>query len=450
MNKDLTKGVVIKKIVQLALPIIGTSFMQLTYSFTDMLWVGKLGSDAVAAVGTSGFFLHLGWAIVSIVLVGTGISVSQAIGKKNETEAKTISQNALLGVLLLTGSYVFLIQGSYMQLIDFFDLKNQVAEEMAHSYLRWASIGLLFLLTSRLFSGISNARGDSKLPFKISSIGIVINIILDPLLIFTFDMGVLGAAVATLIAQIIVASLYWHKRALAFFGPRSLWHFSISQIRKLVKLGFPPSTQYIIFSLVAIAMGKIVAMFGSHAIAAQKIGLQIEAITFMTIGGLNGAILSFTGQNYGARLYQRVRQGFNAGIKVAFVFGGLMTIIFLLFSEEMVQWFISDDIKTIQIGADYLRIVGLSQVFMCFDLMSSGVLNGMGKTKIPASTNIVMILLRIPLALWLSLPQNFGVKGIWMAILISSTLRGLINTSIYLYLKPKMLPLTNSNENSLT
>ncbi len=440
MNKDLTQGLVLNKIVHLALPIIGTSFMQLAYSFTDMLWVGKLGSNAVAAVGTSGFFLHLGWALVSIILVGCGISVSQAIGKKDENKARYLSINALRGVLLISGIYVLLIQGGYKYFIGFFDLNNLATEQMAYSYLRWSSIGLIFLFISRLFSGISNARGDSKLPFKIASIGIAVNIVLDPLFIFVLDLGVLGAAWATLVAQILVASLYWHKRALAFFGERQSWQFSARPLKKMLKLGFPPSTQYIIFSLVAIVMGKIVAHFGSDAIAAQKIGLQIEAITFMTIGGLNGAILAFTGQNFGAKLFSRVRQGFNAGIKIAFAFGGFMTIIFLIFSEEMVLWFVSD-VATVEIGANYLRIVGLSQIMMCFDLISSGVLNGMGKTKLPASTNILMILIRIPLALWLSQPQNFGVNGIWMAILISSTFRGLINTSLYLYLKPSMLPL---------
>jgi len=447
MNKDLTKGAVTHKIVQLALPIIGASFMQLAYSFTDMLWVGKLGSNAVAAVGTSGFFIHLGWALVSVALVGCGISVSQAIGKKEDNKAKHLSVNALMGVLLITGAYVLLIQMGYKYFVGFFNLNSIETEQMAHAYLRWSSAGLFFLFISRLFSGISNARGDSKLPFKIASIGIVVNIILDPLFIFVLDLGVLGAAWATLVAQILVAFLFWQKRSLAFLGKRASWQFSIVLLKKMLKLGFPPSTQYIIFSLVAIAMGKIVSGFGSDAIAAQKIGLQIEAITFMTVGGLNGAILSFTGQNFGAQLYQRVRQGFNAGIKVAFGFGGLMTIIFLLFSEKMVMWFVTDP-ETVAVGASYLRIVGLSQIFMCIDLISTGVLNGIGKTKLPASTNIIMILMRIPLAIWLSQPQHFGVNGIWVAILVSSTLRGLINTSVYFYLKPVMLPLSSNHESN--
>ncbi|TLX74579.1 MATE family efflux transporter [Labilibacter sediminis] len=449
MNKDLTQGSVIQKIVQLALPIIGTSFMQLAYSFTDMLWVGRLGSNAVAAIGTSGFFLHLGWALVSIVLVGCGISVSQAIGKKKEKKARYLSVNALVGVLSITAFYILIIQVGYKYFIGFFDLNRQEAVQMAYSYLRWSSVGLFFLFISRLFSGVSNARGDSKLPFKIASIGIVVNIVLDPVLIFVLDFGVTGAAWATIIAQMLVAIIYWNKRSQAFFGEYSSWIFALLPIRKMIRLGFPPSTQYIIFSLVAIVMGKIVSGFGSDAIAAQKIGLQIESITFMTIGGINGAILSFTGQNFGARQYKRVRQGFNAGIKVAIGFGGLMTAVFLVFPDVMVQWFVRDS-ATVAIGAGYLRIVGLSQIFMCVDMISTGVINGMGKTRLPASSNIIMILIRIPLALWLSRSDMFGVNGIWVAILISSMLRGLINASIYLYLKPRLLPVdANHQSNTL-
>ncbi len=438
MKKDLTEGSVFKNIITLALPIIGASFMQLAYNFTDMLWVGKIGSGAVAAVGTAGFFLHFGMALSSVVRMGSSVTVAQAMGAKNESEAKNLTSNALfllLGIVLLYVTVIFIFHKS---LIGFFELNDRDTEIMAHNYLRLAAIGLFFMLTTRFFTGISNARGDSKFPFKVTTVGVILNIILDPLFIFVFDMGVSGAAWATIIAQFIVVTLFWIKRSQSFLCLRNDFRLRWHKMVTMLKLGLPPSMQFIIFSLVAMVMGKIVAGFGAQAIAAQKIGLQIEAITFMTVGGLNNAIMSFTGQNFGAHKKRRITSGFKVGIVLAIVFGVITTLVFILFSEQLVGWFVNDDV-TIQIGADYLRIVGLSQVFMCIDMISAGVINGIGRTKIPASISIIVILIRIPLAIYLSQPQYYGVNGIWYALLISSTLRGLAITAAYYIIKPKAL-----------
>ncbi|MCG8578610.1 MAG: MATE family efflux transporter [Bacteroidales bacterium] len=438
MQKDLTQGPVLSNIIKLAIPIIGSSFMQFAYNFTDMLWVGKLGSEAVAAVGTSGFFLHLGWAFASIVMVGNNIAVSHAIGDKNENKARQIAINALAGVFMLTIVYLTVIQLGYVQLIGFFELNNAQTETMAHGYLRLASMGLFFVFTTRLFTGNSNARGDSRKPFQITLIGVIINIILDPLLIFVLDLGVTGAALATLIAQFIAAFIFVSQRWRLFLGVSRQWKLSLHQTMKLARLGLPPSVQYMIFSVIAIIMAKIVAGFGSDAIAAQKIGLQIEAMTFMTVGGLNGAIMSFTGQNFGAKIYNRVNRGYKSGLVLAIAFGALMTVLFVTFSEEMVRWFVQDT-ETVIIGASYLRIVGLSQIFMCVEMIGSGVINGVGKTRYPAAINIIMTVVRVPMAIWLSQPHRFGVEGIWYAIFISTFFRGILVTSAYYYLNFKWL-----------
>ncbi len=434
MRKDLTKGSVGSNIFKLAIPIIGSSFMQLAYNFIDMLWVGRLGSNAVAAVGTSGFYLHLGWAFTSIILVGTGIMVSQSIGRKKEEEAKYISTNGWVGVIAFTVFFILLIQLFYKPMIGFFDMQDIKLNEMAYGYLRWASMGLIPLFSFQLFSKISNARGNSKTPFQVSLFGIILNIILDPIFIFTLDFGVQGAAIASIISQSFAVILFWNRGASSFFNAIKNFSVSLHSIYQQAKLGLPPSTQYMIFSLIAIIMAKIVSGFGSEAIAAQKIGHQIESLTFITIGGLNNALMSFTGQNYGAGLFKRIHSGYKVGIFIAISFGALMTSIFLIFPSEMMSWFVKDE-STISIGANYLRIIGLSQIFMTMDMIASGVINGIGKTKVPATINIMMILIRVPLALFLSQSHMYGLNGVWYAILISTFLRGSLLNLAYHYIK---------------
>ncbi|MBB6463614.1 MATE family efflux transporter [Flammeovirga kamogawensis] len=437
MKKDLTNGPVLEGIVGLALPIIASSFLQFAYNFTDMLWVGQLGSNAVAAVGTSAFFLQLTWAFASVFLLGTGISVSHAIGNKENKKAQIIAREALFFLMLIVAIMIVIIQLFYKDLIGFFKLNDLLVEGLAYDYLRCASLGLLFILTVNLFTGISNARGDAKTPLKITIVGVVINILLDPIFIFVLDLGVLGAALATIIAQSVSLILFWNKTAQDFLGTYKEWKWSTSTIKETINLGFPPSIQRIVFTVVGIIMARIVAQWGSDAIAAQKIGLQIESMTFMATGGLMGAMMSFTGQNFGAKKYSRISEGYSTALKIGVSLGVVMGILFYSFPTFFVRLFVQEE-ATVTIGADYLRIIGLSQVFMCVEMITSGIINGLGKTKVPATINITMTLIRIPMAIYLSSFTAIGINGVWLAIAISTVLRATSLTVAYQIIKRKI------------
>ncbi len=436
MKKDLTKGNVFQNIITLALPIITSSFLQFAYNFTDMIWVGKLGSDSVAAVGTSAFFLQLCWAIASVFILGTGISVSQQIGAKNYKRAEKISRESLMGLGAVVTLMLVLIQTIPEYLIGFFNLNNNTVEELSVSYLKVAGLGLFFSQAVFLFTSISNSRGDSKAPMKITMIGVVINIILDPIFIFLLDFGVIGAGIATVISQMISFIIFYRRSFTNFFG-KGVFEVTFDEIYNTIRLGIPTSIQRIVFTVIGIIMARIVAQWGSDAIAAQKIGLQIESMTFMITGGLMGAMLSFTGQNYGAKAYDRVHEGYQTAIKIAVVLGLLMGTLFYCFPEFFVRWFVKED-TTVAIGASYLRIIGLSQVFMTVEMVTSGIINGLGKTKIPASINITMTVIRVPMALYLSQEHLFGINGIWMSIAISTLLRAISLSVAYYSIQKKM------------
>jgi len=444
MNKDLTRGPITKNIITLALPIIGAAFLQFAYSFTDMLWVGRLGSPAVAALGTSGFLVHLAWAIISILLVGTTIRVSHAIGQKDEARAKSIALNAFLATLVASALLTYAVLLFHQHFVGFFNLGDPLTETLAHSYLKIVSIGFMFHFTGLLFNSISHGRGNSKIPFLITLTGVVLNIILDPILIFGFSLGVKGAALATVISQMVSAVIFWVKCGVPFVGQVRLEKVNLKEIGAICRIGLPPSAQRILFTLVGIAVARIIAIWGSDAIAAQKIGLQIEAMTFMTMGGMTGAVTSFVGQNFGHGAMDRVRQGYRVGIGIALGIGGTMTAIFLLFAESMVLWFVSDP-EVLKIGTSYLTIIGLSQIFMCIEMVTSGVINGIGKTKIPSTINVIFTLIRVPLALYLSSIESLGINGVWYTILISTLLRCAFITLAYHTIKDQHIPLVGKS-----
>lgn len=428
MNKvDLTKGNVLKVLITLALPIMGSSLLQFTYNLVDMLWVGGLGSNAVASIGSSSFFIGLGYSINAFVIIGTGIKVAHSIGRKdNKSVDEYISAGVILNAIV-GGVYALalIFLGKYF--IQFLNIDNPIVEREAYIYLSISAPMLFFSFFNTLFIRIFNSFGINKSALKISAIGVIINLILDPIMIYVLKFGVTGAALGTLIANGIMFILFMKKS-------RSLYKFDFKigfnyiKLKEITVLGLPMSFQRVLFTLVNILLARIIGSFGSDAIAAQKIGLQIESVVYMVVGGLNGAIAGFVGQNFGAEKYNRINKGYNTAIGIGAVYALFISVLFIFTPEVLVKAFIRED-NTIIIASNYLRIIGYSQIFATIEMISNGVFTGFGVPKIPALISIIFTILRIPLALILT--RFYGVNGIWLGISISSILKGTVAYLIY-------------------
>ncbi|MBM6860244.1 MATE family efflux transporter [Clostridium saudiense] len=428
---DLTKGKVISVLTALALPIMGSSLLQFTYNLVDMLWVGGLGSDAVASVGSSSFFVGLGYSINSLVVIGAGIKIAHSIGQKDNDNLKRYINAGIsinLFIAIIYGLILIFLGRSF---IAFLNLGNPVVERNSYYYLAINGPILFFSFFNFLYSRIFGSFGNNSDALKINAVGIIINIILDPILIYILDLGVIGAAFATLIANIIMYILYKIKAKGLLKYDKSI-KLDYEKVKEIVRLGFPMAFQRILFTFVNIILARIIAAFGTNAIAAQKIGLQIESITYMVIGGLNGAIASFTGQNFGANKFKRINEGYNTALIIGISYSLLMSVIFILFKEPIIKLFIRD-IDTSLIAYGYLQAVAYSQAFSTIEMVSNGLFTGLGKPKIPATISILFTVLRIPMALLLM--KSYGISGIWWSIAISSVLKGV---SAYLIYKLKV------------
>ncbi|OON90292.1 MAG: hypothetical protein ATN32_04285 [Candidatus Epulonipiscium fishelsonii] len=168
----------------------------------------------------------------------------------------------------------------------------------------------------------------------------------------------------------------------------------------------------------------------------QKVGSQIESISWMTASGLSTALSTFVGQNYGAKKYDRIQDGLKVTMLLAIFIGTLATFLLVAFGEEIFAIFIPEE-ESIAQGADYLRILGYSQIFMCIEITSAGLFNGLGKTYIPSTVHTILTSLRIPLAYWASQPQYLGIDGIWWVITLTTVAKGIIMVVLYIYLKQK-------------
>ena len=440
-NIDLTEGNIVEKLVKLALPIMGTAFIQIAYSLIDMIWVGRIGSKAVASVGTAGFYPWLAMAFIMISKVGGEIKVAQSVGEKNEKDTKYYIKSAIEINMILSFLYSLTLIFLRGPLVGFFKLGDVEVINMSEQYLLIVGLGMMFYFINPVFTSIFVGLGNSKSPFKINTIGLVTNIILDPVLIFGIGpfpkMGVTGAAIATITSHIIVSLCFIYlimKDKANHFKIKLFREVDFSYYKTLFVLGTPVALQNGLFTVFSMMMGVIVASFGPVAIAVQKVGSQIESISWNSCDGFASALSSFVGQNYGAKKIDRINKSSKYALIGVSIWGSLTTAILVFLGEPIFRAFINEQ-EAILKGTDYLKILGYSQLFMCFEIIVAGIFKGLGRTYIPSIIIALLTGLRIPLAIFISKPEILGLNGIWWSITLSSIAKGILLVSILVVLR---------------
>lgn len=428
---NLLEGNIAGTLAKLAFPIMGTSFIQMAYNLTDMIWIGRVSSNAVAAVGAAGMYLWLATGFVTVPRMGGQVKTAHAIGAGESRKAGDYARAAFhMGILLMllcTGIYVFANEA----LISFFKLNQESVIRDARIYLVITGLGTSFTYLNLIFTGMFMAIGNSMVTFRATTVGLIINIILDPALIFGVgffpELGVSGAAIATVLAQVIVLIVFLLEagKDKVLFDKFSLWEKSgIQEWKEITKIGFPIAAQSTIFSSLTMLIARLVAGFGDAAVAVQKVGGQIESISWMTADGFAAAINAFVAQNHGAGKKERVYKGYLTGISIMLLWGFLTTVILYIFAGPLFSIFIPEK-EVLPMGVNYLRILSISQMLMCLEIASAGAFQGLGRPMIPAVAGILGNASRIVLAVLLS-TTALGLNGIWWSISISSIAKGVV------------------------
>jgi len=434
-NRNVSVGSesMMKRLILLALPVIGSSFMTMAYNFINMIFVGRLGSDAVAAVGSASFFMHFGWGVSSLLTVGAGIRVSHAIGSGDTKLAKSYVRSGILAVIGLALIYYIILFFARNELIGMIQLNNTGIEHAASTYLLLIGLCIPFSFQNLFFTSVFIGSGDSKSPFRINATALAINILLDYLLIFQAKMGINGAAFGTIISQAIGTFMFHYKlKDSASLKPTGT-AFKSSLLKNILRMGVSTTFQRVSFTIVAIFMARIISNWGPTAIAVQKVGIQIEAISFMTAGGFLSALSTISGMAYGAGDYRKQWQAFRSGMLLAFILGTVTSVVIIAFAEPLFSIFLSDP-ESVAMGREYLVILGFSQLFMVLELMATGAFFGWGKPNIPAITGISLTVLRIPMALLFIEFWHNALSSVWWSISISSILKGTLLMVLYVIL----------------
>ena len=437
--KNLTEGPIVRQLFNLAMPIMGTSFIQMAYSITDMAWVGRLGSEAVAAVGAVGILTWMTNSISYLSKVGSEVSVAQSIGIRDEEKARLFASHNLTIALILSviwGALLFLFA---QPVIHLYKLEAPI-EAQAVSYLRIVATAFPFIFLSAAFTGIHNASGLSKTPFYISGVGLLLNMVLDPLFIFGFNLGTNGAAWATWLSQAVVCALFIYQlkiRNPLFGGFHFLTRLKSEYTLKIIHIGLPVATLNALFAVINFFMARTASTYGGHiGLMTLTAGGQIEAIAWNTSQGFSTALSSFVAQLEAATDWARVKAADRPTLKMSSVLGALCTILFVFYSSEVFSLIVPEQ-AAYEAGGVYLRIDGYSMLFMMLEITNQGLFYGVGRTIPPAVVSITFNSLRIPAAILLC--QAIGINGVWWAISLSSIAKGIVLSLWFLILQKKIL-----------
>jgi putative MATE family efflux protein len=427
-TKDLTQGPILRQLFTLAAPIMATSFIQMAYNLTDIAWLGHWDTASVAATGAAGMFTWLGNSVSSLTKVGAEVSVAQRLGQKDKKEALSFASHSVTIATITSLLFMALLLIWGRQFIELFDLEPPIVS-LAYSYLRIVSTAMPFVFLSMSFTGIFNASGRSKMPFYINGIGLMTNMLLDPLLIFGFRLGVEGAAWATWLSQGVVCLLFVYQlkvKKTLFDHFRLFIKPKLYQTKVMLQIGLPVAALNTLFALLSFVITRFASEQGGHIglLCYTAVG-QIEAICWNTAQGLSTALSAFVAQNFGAGRMERVHHAYRSANYLSMSVGLVCTIFFVGWGGPIFSLFIPDP-AAYQMGSDYMRIDGYSMIFMMIEITRQGLFYGFARTVPPAAISITGNAARIPLALFL-ITNGLGISAIWWAISISSIAKGTVS-----------------------
>ena len=424
----LIEGGIINKLFLVALPLIGTQIIQMAYNLTDMFWLGRLSSDSVASSGTVGLFLWLSMSFMMFGRMGAEIGVSQNIGRGDEESALAFAHNSLVIAVVLGVILTLIYRIGCKPLVGFFRILDAKVEKDAQDYLAIVSFGIPFTFISAAVSGIFNGGGNTRISLLINGVGLVLNMTLDPILIFTAGLGIRGAAFATIFAQMIAACLSLFAVIKSKSRPFEKFKLFITLKKHIIKQIFrwvtPIAIESFLFTFLTMLIAALVAGFGSKAMAASRVGSQIESLTWLIAGGYASALTSFTGQNFGAGKWTRIHRGFKISSGLMLCWGIIVGLILFFIGHILYGVFIPNDPDVVSIGAQYMRILAFAQIAGCLEGVAAGVFRGQGKTIQPSIASGTSNALRVVLAYILTRFTSLGLTGIWVAIAGGTCVRG--------------------------
>ena len=431
-EQDFTEGKLSRAILLLSIPAVLEMVMESVFVIVDIYFVSKLGANAVATVGITESMVTVIYAIAIGLGTATTSLVSRRIGEKNPDAASVAAIQAILTGIVV--SIIIGLPGAIFSkgLLGLMGASKPIIDNMS-GYTRIMLGGNMVIMMLFIINAIFRSAGDAAVAMKVLWIGNIINIILDPCLIFGIGpfphMGVTGAAVATTIGRGTAVLFQFY---LLFFGKKrirlSIKHlqFDFKIMVKLLKLSFGSIGQNLIGTTSWIALVRIISIFGSEVVAGYTIAIRIIGFTLLPSWGISNAASTLVGQNLGARKPARAEKAVWITGWINMILLSVIGLILVLFPETFIRVFIHDE-NVIKSGVLGLRIISIGFVAYGLGMVLVNSFNGAGDTSTPLKINIIAFwLVEIPLAWLLAIKAGFNEEGVFIAIVIAESLMTLI------------------------
>jgi putative MATE family efflux protein len=430
--KDLTQGSVTKHLLHMSAFMAVSMMAQTLYLLADLYWVGRLGKEAIAAVGVAGNLTMIVLALTQMLGVGTTTLISHAAGQKDQTRAELVfNQSFVMSILvaLALGVFGFLLMDVYSNSLS----ADATTATLAKKYLLWFIPALLLQFPLVALGSALRATGIIKPTVGLQVLSVLLNIILAPLLIFGVGpfpkLGVTGAALASFIAILIADVLmviYFEKKY-------HYLRFRFAQMRpqlniwsKMLHIGVPAGAEFVLLFVYIVIVYGIIRGFGPAAQAGFGVGARVMQALFLPVVALAFAVSPVVGQNFGGRRADRVRQSVYSAIAIA---TAMMLVLALLayFASGLLILPFSSDPHVISFGSEYLRIVALNFVAAGIVFTTSSIFQGIGNTWPPLLSSMTRLFLFVLPALLVARTPGFEIRHVWYLSVMSQLIQACIN-----------------------
>jgi putative MATE family efflux protein len=430
--KDLTTGSVTRHLLHMSAFLGMSMVVQTLYLLADLYWVGRLGKEAIAAVGLAGTLTMIVLALTQMLGVGTTTLIAQAAGRKDQTRAELVfNQSFAMSILiaLALGIVGFLLRPAYCEWLS----ADTATATLAKAYLLWYLPGLLLQFPLVALGSALRATGIIKPAVGFQVLSVLLNIVLAPLLIFGIGpwpkMGVTGAALATFISILVADVLmiiYFEKKYhyLRFRVP--LFRPQIKTWGKMLRIGVPAGAEFVLLFVYIMIVYAIIRGFGPAAQAGFGIGARVMQALFLPVVALSFAVSPVVGQNFGGRHADRVRHSVYSAIGMASLMMLVLTLIAYLAPAALIRIF-SHDPRVIAFGSDYLRIVSVNFVSAGIVFVTSSIFQGIGNTLPPLFSSMTRLVMFAVPAMLIARTPGFEIRHVWYLSVASIVLQMCFN-----------------------
>lgn len=429
-EKDYTEADLTKGIFLLAWPAVVTMMLQMVVGMADVAMAGRLGPEALAAVGLGRQIMFLSFALAGGLATGTTALVAQYYGRGEREKAFAFTRQSLMagsGIALLTSVIGVLFAKQFLSLMG----AAPEVVELGTGYLRMVFAGIVMVFNLFLINAAFRGAGDTKTPMFILGLINAVNVGVNYLFMFGVgpfpEMGVPGAAVGTVTSRTLGTVIGWglflSGRFRIKLSLRDSFRPRWEEIKEIFSVGSPAAVERLVGSLAQMAFIVIVTHLGTMAVAATQVALRAESFSFMPGFGMAIAATTLVGQNIGARKPKRAERAGYRATGVAIGFMGLMGILFFFFPRGFVGLFTSNE-RVIEMAVPCLRIIAISEPALALNMVLAGGMRGASDTRFPMYVNSAASwLLRLPLAYLLAYPLGFGLVGAWAAMTVDMLVR---------------------------